>query len=214
MRNSTKIAVLALAATLAAVRPAIGQQTLIGAKAGLVSANVDEDGVDARTGLGLGAFARFGLASTLSLQPEALYVGKGFSGNDGGFESTFKLDYLQVPVLLQVHVPVDGAVSPRLFAGPAIAFKLSCNAAGDDGGTSVEISCADFSDFGLDLDAKSTDFGLVFGAGADIDAGGVVVTLDGRYDLGLTDVLEFQGVSGLKNRAWELFAGVGLPFTP
>lgn len=214
MRRSTMCAGLVLFAALAAARPASAQQNMLGVKGGFVSANVDEDGADSRTTAGFGGFAQLMLAPNLSLQPEALYLGKGFSGSDGGVESTFKLTYLQVPLLLQYHFPVEGNVSPRLFAGPAVAFKLSCDVEGNDGSTSLEFPCEDFQDFGLDLNPRSTDFGLSFGGGIDITSGGVVVTLDGRYDLGLSDVLEFEGVSGLKNRAWEFFAGVGLPLSP
>jgi hypothetical protein len=212
MRTTMMVAALALAVGAAGAREAVAQENLLGVKAGFVSANVDEDGADARTSLGFGGFARFGLAPRLSVQPEALYVGKGFGDETDGIDATFELDYLQIPVLLQYHVPVEGDISPRLFAGPALAFNLGCDVSGGDGSTSVSLSCDAFSDFGVDLEARTVELALVFGGGVDIAAGSTTVTLDGRYDMGLSDVLEIEGVSGLKNRAWELFAGVGFPF--
>lgn len=212
MRKLVIAAALALAAGGAGAGEATAQQQLIGVKAGFVSANVDEDGADARTTFGFGGFVQLPVAQNLSLQPEVLYLGKGFASEADGVDATFELTYVQVPLLLQYHFPVEGSVSPRLFAGPAVAFELACDVSGSDGSTNVSLSCDDFADFGFDLDTKSADFGLTFGAGVDIAAGSATVTLDGRYDMGLSEIVEFEGVSGLKNRAWEFFAGVGLPF--
>ena len=48
--------------------------------------------------------------------------------------------------------------SPRVFAGPAIAFEASCKISGTDGSVDVEVDCED-----VDLPTKSTEFGAVFG---------------------------------------------------
>lgn len=211
MRNTMMAAALALAVGAVGAQEAAAQETMLGVKAGFVSANVDEDGADARTSVGFGGFARFAVAPRLSVQPEALYLQKGFGDEAEGVDSTFELDYVQVPVLLQYHFPVDGNLSPRLFAGPALAFNLGCDVSGTDGSASVSLNCDDFAAFGLDLEARSVEFALVFGGGLDIAAGSMTVTFDGRYDLGLSDILEIEGTTGLKNRAWALFAGVGFP---
>lgn len=211
MRKHLFAGALALAVAGAGAGEAAAQQRTIGVKAGFVSANVDEEGADSRTSAGFGGFVQLPLAQNLSLQPEVLYLGKGFSGQADGIETTFELSYVEVPLLLQFHFPVEGGVSPRLFVGPAVAFEVGCDVSGSDGTTSVSLSCDEFDDFGFDLDTKSADFGLTFGAGLDVAAGSAIVTLDGRYDMGLSDILEFEGVSGVKNRAWGFFVGVGLP---
>lgn len=202
---------LALAVGGAGAHEAVAQENMLGVKAGFVSANVDEAGFDARTSLGFGGFARFGVAPRLSVQPEALYLAKGFGDETDGIDATFELDYVQLPVLLLYHVPAGG-ISPRLFAGPALAFNLGCDVSGSDGSAGVSFNCDEFSDLGFEFEAKTVEFALVLGGGVDIAAGSTTVTLDGRYDMGLSDVLEIEGLSGLRNRAWELFAGVGFPF--
>lgn len=191
----------------AGVQQAAAQQNMVGVKGGFVAAELSgdlEDALSSRTGLGFGAFLQVMVGPNWSIQPEALYLAKGAS-EDGG-DGEVKVNYLQIPVLVQYHLPTPG-VSPRLFAGPSLAFELGCDI--EEDGDSA--SCDD-----LGISTKSADFGVVFGAGVDIPAGGVVVTLDGRYDLGVTNISdeaeEFE--IDIKNRAWEFFAGVGFPFGP
>lgn len=190
------------------VQQAAAQQNMVGVKGGFVAAELSgdfDDTFSSRTGIGFGAFLQVMVAPGFSIQPEALFLAKGAEEDTGDDEVS--LDYLQVPVLVQYHLPTPG-VSPRIFAGPSLAFELGCDIE-DDG---VSESCeAD------GVDTKSADFGLVFGAGVDIPAGGVVVTLDGRYDVGVTDINDdADGLTNFetKNRSWEFFAGVGFPFGP
>ncbi|MBN1639448.1 MAG: hypothetical protein JW866_10800, partial [Ignavibacteriales bacterium] len=72
----------------------------------------------------------------------------------------------------------------------------------ESGGSSMEVDIDDM--------IKSTDFGLLFGAGIDINIGSVVITLDGRYNFGLTD-LNNNLVPGytFKTNAIQILAGVG-----
>lgn len=214
MRTLAMVAALGLATGTIGVHHAAAQETQIGVKAGFVSANVDEDGADSRSSFAFGAFAQLPVAPYLSVQPELLYTGKGFAGEADGVDSEFQLSYLEIPVLVQYHFPVEGNVAPRLFAGPMVALELGCDVEGTDGSVSASFSCDEFADFGVDLTTKSTDFGLAFGAGVGIESGAVTVTVDGRYVLGLTDIFEFEGVSALKNRAWEFFLGAGFPVGP
>lgn len=211
MRNTTIVAALVLSVGPLGAQPAAAQGTMLGMKAGVVWANVDEAGSDARTSIGFGGFARFGVAPRLSVQPEALYVGKGAGDQTDGISVMFELDYVQFPVLLQYHALSAPGISPRLFAGPAIAFNLGCDVSGGDGSAGVSFSCDEFSEFGVAFDARPVELALVLGGGVDVAAGSMIVTLDGRYDIGLSDVLEVQGMSALNNRAWEVFAGVGFP---
>ena len=191
----------------AGVQHAEAQQNMVGVKGGFIAAELSgdlEDDLASRTGFGFGAFLQVMVGPNLSIQPEALYLSKGASEDGGDLE--VKVNYLQIPILVQYHLPTPG-VSPRIFAGPTIAFEVGCDL--EDGTFSA--SCED-----EEVNTKSADFGLVFGAGIDVPAGGVVVTLDGRYDMGVTNIAEEVEGSDfeIKNRAWEFFAGVGFPFGP
>lgn len=207
MRKFVLMTAAAVAFGFAGVPEAAAQQNMFGVKGGLVAAELDGDieGLSSRTGLGVGGFLQVMIGPSFSVQPEALFLMKGASEDDGG-DGEVKLNYLQVPVLVQYHLSVPG-VSPRVFAGPSLAFEVGCDVEEDGVAGSCEAE---------GFDTKSADFGLVFGAGVDIPAGGVVVTLDGRYDLGVTDITDVEGEESfeVKNRAWQLFAGVGFPVGP
>jgi hypothetical protein len=183
--------------------PEASAQTIIGAKAGINIANVtfSGDGVsasaDSRTAFVGGAFAQFGIGSPWFIQPEVLYSSKGSKSDD----VALKVDYLEVPVLLGAAFPLsNSALKPMVFAGPSVGFKLSCDEAGFD--------CSD--------EVKSVDFALVFGGGIQYALSSVVLFLDGRYNLGLTNVAEVEEIVeefdfSAKNRTWQFMAGVGFP---
>lgn len=155
---------------------------------------------DTRTGFVAGGFLRFTPAGMFALEPQLLYVQKGAKADfGGGITGTLKLDYVQVPVLIKLNIPMaDKAVAPNIFVGPAIGFKASCKISASNGSSSASGSCAD-NDFGI----KSTDFSAVFGAGLDIRH----FSFQGRYDLGLTKLGDGSANNDVKNRAWLLTVG-------
>lgn len=174
-------------------------QTVIGAKAGIASSEVSfsSEGIsvsaDSRTGFVGGVFANLGLGEMWFIQPEVLYAAKGAS-----FEGeTLAVDYLEVPVLFGAAFPIsNSAFKPMLFAGPSVAFKLSCDDSGFD--------CSD--------DVKAVDFGLVFGGGIQYALESLTLFFDARYDLGLTDVNDDETeLIEAKNRSWQFMAGLGFP---
>jgi len=177
-------------------------QTVIGAKAGINIANITFSGdgaslsADSRTGFVGGLFARFGIGSPFFIQPEVLYSSKGSKSD----EATLAVDYLEIPVLFGAAFPLnESALKPMVFAGPAVGINLSCD---DDG-----FDCGD--------ETKSTDFSLVFGAGIEYALSSVTLYLDGRYNLGLTNVVDTDEIEVIdlsaKNRTWQFMAGVGFP---
>jgi hypothetical protein len=186
-------------------------QNLIGVTGGVVIADVsasDEqqiEGTESRTGAGFGVFYRAMLAPSISVQPEVWYLTKGFEADSVDVSGKFTLNYVQVPVLVQYHLS-QGPVSPRIFAGPALAFESRCKISGSEGSVDVEVDCED-----LDIATKSTDFSAVFGVGADVRASGFVITGDVRYDLGLSNIDDSGADGSLKNRAWGVFLGAALP---
>lgn len=187
-------------------------QTVIGVKGGIgiTDFSLSDSSVDfdSRTTFTGGGFATFGLGETFFLQPEVLYAAKGAKSDLGGAGATLAVDYIEVPLLIGAGFNVgSGSVQPRVFAGPSVAFEIGCDLSGSEGGTTVSLSCSD-----IELETKSVDFGVVFGAGLAFPLGSVQLILDGRYDLGLTNVNDTEGdEESLKNRAWQFMAGVGFP---
>jgi hypothetical protein len=104
-------------------------------------------------------------------------------------------------------VPTTGAVAPNFFLGPAVSFEASCNIAGDDGqGTSVEVDCDDpLVDFSA---RKKTDFGLIGGVGLDIISSAILLGVEVRYNLGLTNLDDSGSDDSAKSRVLAILGNI------
>lgn len=189
--------------------PAMGQMNGLdirpGVKAGgdfmTVGGDDAPDNADRRTGFLAGGFLLVDFAGPFALQPEALYVQKGWSQDIEGTSvtSTAKLDYVEIPVLAKFQLPVEGAFSPNLIAGPALGINVSAEVEAEgDGGSNTE----DLSD-----DVSSTDFGLVVGAGSDFGVGAGTLSVDFRYGLGLSSIDDTDTDASIQNRGFMITAG-------
>jgi hypothetical protein len=169
-----------------------------GIKGGVNFANVTGDDTgspDSRTSFHVGALAEFPLADIFSVQVEALYSGQGFKadfeGSDGD-KAEVQLDYISVPVLAKVYV-IKGL---SLEVGPQFSFLVNDEFdfnPNSDGGD------IDFGDVGV----KTKDFevGVAAGLTFQTDMG---LFASGRYNLGLTDVVEDADI---KNSVFQISVG-------
>jgi hypothetical protein len=168
-----------------------------GIKVGLNLATLGGDDADTygslsnRTGISAGGFVVLNLA-VINIRPEILYTMKGVKAELNTVETTMKLDYLEIPVLLEYNLPLPGPVSPCIFAGPAFAFKLSAKA--ETGSQEVD----------MDSLVKSTDLGLVIGAGVTLND---MITFDVRYVLGLSSIDDSPAELDVKNQVISLMVG-------
>ncbi len=156
----------------------------------------DVGNTSSRTGFVVGGFGRFKASDILAIEPQVIYVQKGAEADAGsGLIGTFKVDYIEVPVLLTAQFPVanDNRIRPSVFAGPAVSFKVHCAINVRNGSNSVEDSCADAG-----ANVKGTDFSAVFGAGLEVRAIGFQL----RYDLGLPKIVDTSPQPDIKTQAW------------
>lgn len=168
---------------------ATAQHTNIGVKGGLNSFNIETDngsGFDSKIGLHVGLLGHIHLSNQFGLQPEIVYSMQGAkSGN-----SEIKLDYINVPVLVQYMF--DNGF--RVQAGPQLGILLNAKA---ENSSSLDVS----DEF------KSIDLGLSVGASyVHVSTG---FGLDARYNLGLSDISETSIVNstnrGLQVGVFYLF---------
>jgi hypothetical protein len=162
-----------------------------GLKAGLNLANLggdDADYVDVdkkmKMGFTVGGFVTYSINEMFAVQTEVLYTQKGakYEDAEGDFEETKKYDYFEIPVLAKFTAPTEGIIKPNLFFGPVLGILRSAKEDGSRGDISWDHDIKDAT--------KSTDFGLVFGAGVDIGMPHSAITIDGRYTMGLTTICE------------------------
>lgn len=154
------------------------------------------------TGYSFGSFVNFGLGPMISLQPELLYTQRGSKYNAGGADTSIKIGYVDVPVLVVVRPPAAG-LKPYALAGPVFSYRADCSVEAAAEGVSVSAGCDD-DDF------KKTDVGLALGAGVGFPLGMGTLLFDGRYGLGLTKLAE--GDEDVKNRGFAFSIGYAMRF--
>jgi len=114
--------------------------TAKGVKGGLNIATLtgdDIDDADSKMGFAFGVFITYEINEMLSLQPEVLFTMKGAKFKDEyteveddyeyyeKYEGSWNLDYLEIPVLVKINIPMEGNIKPNVFLGPALGFNLS-----------------------------------------------------------------------------------------
>lgn len=205
-RSIAFAAAVAVSALAVASSRAEAQQLEIGFKLGAAFANLTnpfEEGEadpESITSFSGGGHLRFGLSPAFSLQPELLFVRKGAA--DPAFDdSDVHFDYVEIPVLARFDIPLIGSpISPFLYAGPYAAFEVGCTI--HDRGDEEE--CGDEG-------REKFDYGAVFGAGLGFSAGPGKLVVEGRYDLGLRNLISDVGDLEQKHRVIGLFVGYAVP---
>ncbi|MBP7792487.1 MAG: outer membrane beta-barrel protein [Candidatus Goldbacteria bacterium] len=166
-----------------------------GLKAGLNLANLTGDDVakdaDMLMGFCGGAFVSYAFTPWFSLQPEVLYSQKGTSYEYASSESDYQskeswnLNYVEIPVLAKFSIPTGSAFTPVIYAGPAISIKTGASIYNEKTISGItEKKTVNISEV-----INSTDFSLVAGAGVEIKVGPGAITLEVRYDMGLTTII-------------------------
>lgn len=165
-----------------------------GIRGGVNFANLNDTDFDtkSRTGLMIGAYTSFPIPnSPVVIQPELLYTQKGFkSGGD-----TYKLGYVELPVLARFDFITDGSITPHVYFGPYLGLNVSAKVDGDGGLFGGDANIED--------QVKGTDFGVTVGGGLDFGR----FDLGVRYGAGLTEVFEEGGSA--KNGVLSITAGIG-----
>ena len=152
-----------------------------------------------------GAYAEFKLG-VVSVQPEILYTRMGAKIEevieDEPFSLQYRFDYVQVPVLLKFNIIPAGPVRPFLYAGGYGAYLLKAKGVMEGGGESDE---ADITE-----NFQRYDYGVVGGAGLAFKLPGLSVSVEGRYNYGLANIVKdpLEGEAA-KNRSIMALVGIG-----
>ena len=170
----------------------------------LAGADAEDFNPSARSGLFVGAFGLVDLNRNVAIQPEVLIGQKG-----GNFEvaqgelAKIATDYVTIPLSIVFRFPASESISPFISVGPQMSFRVSCTAGVQtSSNTSTEVDCRDIDNAGSQ---PSTDFAVLFGAGAQV--GNAMFSV--RYDFGLTALEYTQNASKVHNRVIQLTAAYG-----
>lgn len=162
------------------------QQTHFGLKAGLniASLSVDEgEDYDSKVGLHLGGLAHIHVSQHFAVQPELVFSMQGGESDNDDFK--FKLNYINVPVMLQ-YMTNDGF---RLQTGPQFGFLVGAETKIGN----IEVDVKD--------ELNSFDFSWAIGAGYLFPSGWGI---DARYNFGLTNIEEDDDVVETRNRVFQV----------
>ena len=196
--------------------------TAKGVKGGLNIATLTGDEVEdakSKIGFNFGGFLAYEFNEMFSLQLEVLFTMKGAKFEDEyteeeddyeyyeKYEGSWNLNYLEIPILAKLNIPMKGNIKPNVFLGPALGVTLTATYEYDyeykgyeDGQLVDEYSGSIDGDI---EDIKGVDFGLVFGAG--IEFGKIIV--DARYNLGLSTIEENGEDVEVKNNVISVMLG-------
>lgn len=170
MKKSIVLSALLLAATVG-----FSQHFELGLKAGTNISNFNgasnTDQLKAKTLVGFhgGAFVSLFVGKIFAIQPEVLFSTQGAKiENTGGGKTDYKVNYLNVPVMLKLRSPGGFYIE----AGPQIGFKTSQKFEGTAGDA-----------------AKSTDFSIAGGLGYHSPIG---LGIGARYTAGISKLGDFN----------------------
>ncbi len=136
-----------------------------------------------------GAFVRMG--SKIYLQPELLFMKRSGVLKFSGGEQTINIRTIDIPLLVGVKVADLKLSNVRVFAGPIASLTIN-----------KELKTTDWDDAITKNDFRRANWGLQFGAGADL----LMFTVDLRYELGMSDSIDIDNRS-LKNNLVTLSIG-------
>ena len=153
----------------------------------IYSTEVDDNNV--LTSFNAGIYTSFPVGDIISIQPEALYSRKGgelaYDNAIATGKTQFKLNYIEVPVLLKVNITENLSV----HAGPYFAYLIDAEVNNDADGSAI-----DFEDSYDNDDFNKFDVGISGGIGFDFGSLGI----GARYNYGFSTIgkeREFAGAT-------------------
>jgi hypothetical protein len=149
-----------------------------------------------------GVYFSLGLGP-LAIQPEVLYVRMGSEYEiDEANDLKWQFDYVQVPVLLKLKVIPVGPIRPVIYAGGYGAYLIKANGVMTVDGVPESTDISD--------EYQKYDYGVVGGVGLDFKLPGISISVEGRYNYGLKNILvDPSAGDSLKNRSMMALIGIG-----
>lgn len=150
-----------------------------------------DEGPDPRTSFHIGFFSEIPLIDKVfSIQPEFIYSRQGFENNftilGNNYKTTYKIDYINVPVLAKIYLGETFAIE----AGPQFGLKINENVETDNSTSETN-------------DVNAFDTALAAGVSLNFDS----VFISGRYTYSLNEVVKD---SNAKNSVFQV--GLGFKF--
>lgn len=161
------------------------------------------DQIDSNAGIQVGAVANVMVNDLFSIQPELLYVQKGFKAEDEGITVKQKSSYLEVPVLAKISFGSE-QFKGFVTAGPSVGYWLSAKSKAEMGGEEMS------EDYEFEDEDNRTELGANFGVGVAYGLGAGALNLDVRYGFGLSSL--YEETDGDDSKVKNRVLGVSLAY--
>jgi len=166
---------------------------------------------NSRTGYAIGGVAEYYFSPMVGLSVQPMYSQHGSKFVFDGpvvaplsSESTIKLSYVDIPVMLKVQLGSSN-VKPYMTSGFTLGFLTSAKSVGGGEETNIKDN------------VKSTNSSWSIGGGLNLSVTGKTVFMEGRYTRGLSTIdeeLQVQPLSAtteLKTKGFQFLVGVTFP---
>jgi hypothetical protein len=221
IRVRTLASALAFACAFLPAAPAFAGPVGVhpGLKIGIAVSNLNGNlqslgDLQSRSQMTFGGTLRIDVGGIFTIQPELNYVPKGadvlaaitdsLNNQIGEVKASYKLNYLEFPVLAKFRFPSPGGFAPNIYIAPAAAINLVRKFEADEGAAGLPEGSMDAD---LNDVVEAFDFGGSVGGGFDMPTGGGVLTLDARYNMGFKEIFTTQGATDDKNRTLSVTLG-------
>lgn len=186
--------------SLASSKTALAQvQFSLGIKGGVNFASINVNDAkatwDGKTGFHGGAFALFKLTA-FAIQPEVIFSQQGSTVKFQSQDINANFSYLNVPVIAKFYLPLG----LNLQLGPQFGFLTTAES--DYNPVSGTQTSTDLEDY-----YKNSDVSLGMGIGWDLP---MKITIDARYNLGLTEIDDNASIEATKNQVFQISVGYKL----
>lgn len=185
---------------IASAKTAFAQvQFSLGIKGGVNFANLNVQDAqatwDGRTGFHGGAFALFKLTA-FAIQPELIFSQQGSTVKFQSQDIKANFSYLNVPIIAKFYLPLG----LNLQLGPQFGFLTTADSEFNPvSGTQTSTDLTDYY--------RNSDVSLGMGIGWDLP---LKITIDARYNLGLTNIDDNASLSQTRNQVFQISVGYKL----
>lgn len=156
------------------------------------------------TGFGAGAVLDIQGASGLGLRFEPMYIQNGTKLTSNGQESKFKINYIEIPIMLTYSFEIlENQIEPYIMGGTVLGARLSAKLV-DPSGTETDEK---------DI-IQGSNFSYTIGAGIKIPVNPYSVFIESRYTYGFSDINNDPSNPGttIHLKGLAFFAGITYPF--
>lgn len=170
-------------------------------KVGLnVATMTNDDDAKVRVAFVGGLELEYNVASNFSFSFGALYSQQGCKGKSEGYDATIKMDYINVPLMINYYLSDGLALKAGIQPGFLINDKVKVSANGVSAEVGIEES---LHAAGIDAKLNSMDLSIPIGISYKFNN----IQLDARYNWGMTKIIKGSGIEPSKNSVFEFSIG-------